>query len=582
MTVSLFRMAWLLLLTTVLAHPLFAQFSPGELSSSHAHLEGMNQCTSCHELGKKIDGNKCLDCHTLIRTRVSAGKGFHGSASVRNKECVACHVDHKGRSFDMIKWEGGRSSFAHDQTGFVLEGRHRTDRCESCHKPAFVKDQAVIARASEGLSLSKTYLGLSTTCQSCHFDEHRGQLDKKCTTCHDLEDWKKSAEMLFDHNKARFKLTGKHAETDCIKCHKPVADARKKPDGGTDPDYLKFTGLKFDRCTACHVDPHQGRFGQNCEKCHMPGGWQNVTISGFDHSKTGYPLTGKHLAVECDQCHKPDKTKKRVFKGLAHDECIRCHEDVHAGQLADRTDKGRCESCHQTSGFVPSLFTVDLHNHQARYKLTGAHVAVACNQCHPKSHGDDFTRLSGLPTRVDSPTVVLHFQSTRCADCHKDAHHGQFDERIREQGCESCHASVDDWKVLSFDHNRDSKFPLQGKHASVACEKCHPVRTHDAGGVFTVFKPLSVQCQSCHADIHYGQFASPSSHETTCDGCHTANGFKPSTFDHNRQSRFKLDGAHEKVPCEKCHLSVTLVNGAATKVYKPVDVRCASCHATME
>ena len=63
MSTDLFRSTLVAGLFVLLQGQLHAQFSPGELTSSHASLEGINHCTSCHELGKKIDGNKCLECH---------------------------------------------------------------------------------------------------------------------------------------------------------------------------------------------------------------------------------------------------------------------------------------------------------------------------------------------------------------------------------------------------------------------------------------------------------------------------------------------------------------------------------------
>jgi hypothetical protein len=559
----------------------FAQFSPGELASAHAHLEGLDNCTQCHELGKKIDGNKCMDCHNLIRARVNAGRGFHASSSVRGKECVTCHIDHKGRDFDMVKWEGGRDRFDHDRAGYTLDGKHKTVDCRDCHKPERVKDKAVIARVNEGLSLKRTYLGLSADCGSCHFDEHRAQFSQPCSDCHTAEDWKQSAAAKFDHDRARFRLTGRHAEVSCQSCHKPVSDVRKKPDGSTDADYMRFRGLKFDRCIACHVDPHEGRFGTNCEKCHIPGGWKNVKISGFDHSKTGFPLTGLHLGVACEKCHKPNPKKRSVYKGLSHERCRDCHTDWHLGQLDRRKDAGACESCHHTAGFSPSLFTLAMHNQQSRYLLDGAHVTIPCVSCHVKSARDEFTARTGLDRKPDTATVVLRFASQRCLDCHSDAHHGQFTERIKKDGCEGCHR-VDAWNLLAFDHDRDSRFALRGKHKSLACVRCHAEVFRSGGREYRKYKPLSMLCESCHKDVHFGQFVkhgSSTESQVACDACHTEGGFKPVLFNHNTQSRFALTGAHEKTPCSACHKAVVLNNGMSVVVYKPIDTKCSTCHA---
>ena len=45
---------------------IIAQISPGKLTDAHAHLEGMGNCTQCHDLGNKVPDQKCLACHTEI------------------------------------------------------------------------------------------------------------------------------------------------------------------------------------------------------------------------------------------------------------------------------------------------------------------------------------------------------------------------------------------------------------------------------------------------------------------------------------------------------------------------------------
>ncbi|MBL7959585.1 hypothetical protein JNL27_05030 [bacterium] len=561
----------------------FPQFSPGDLSKAHAHLEGLDNCTQCHDLGKKINGGKCLQCHVLIKTRIDHNIGFHSSSQVRNKECIQCHTEHRGYGFDMIKWESGRSGFDHVQTGYLLEGKHKTAKCESCHKPEHIKDAAVRSRTNDDQYLSKTFLGLTQQCSNCHFDEHRNHLSQLCIKCHDFENWKTSAEQKFDHSATRFPLTGKHSLAACLQCHPLTLDSKQKPGGGVDLDYLKFTNIKFDKCTACHTDPHNNAFGQKCEKCHVPGGWQNVIISGFDHSKTNFPLTGKHLVVNCEKCHQPDIRKKAAYKNIKHDECRDCHTDIHAGQFAERADKGKCESCHNTKGFIPSQYSITRHN-QIKFQLTGAHAAVTCIQCHVTLSPSEFILKIGTSIKPADSTTVFRFASLACASCHADIHKEQFKEKIDRTGCESCH-KADSWSALIFDHNKDSKFPLNNKHAGIACSKCHLPDPEYAP--YLKYKGTSSLCESCHFDVHFGQFAQyqelGSDHPITlCDRCHSDAGFKHLNFDHSAKSRFTLTGAHEKVACSKCHRAVTLNNGMTTIVYKPIEIKCSSCHANLE
>lgn len=557
-----------------------AQISPGELAHSHAHLEGITNCTNCHELGQKISSQKCLDCHTLIQSRISQNKGYHASKAVRNRTCIECHKDHLGRDFQMVEWESGKEKFNHDLTGYVLEGKHKGLKCESCHKPARIRDNAVIQRKNDGLKLESTFLGVSRECMNCHFDEHRGQLGKDCYSCHDYNDWKKSGEAKFDHSQTRFPLLGKHSLVTCVQCHPLMKEPKKKEDGSLDADYMKFKITKFDRCTYCHKDPHEGKFGLNCQKCHTPGGWLNVTISGFDHSKTNYPLTGKHVNVNCLKCHQPDNKKRAVYKGLKHEFCMDCHADEHHGQFASRKDTGACESCHTTSGFIPSSFTVSLHNEQSRFKLEGSHQSVACNACHIKSSGYDFTKHTGLNEKPIKSTTVFKISQHRCVFCHADVHHGQFAEKISKTGCEECH-QTSSWDSVRFDHDKQSGFPLKGKHRDVQCFKCHKPVANAGGSDYILYKGTPKRCENCHQDYHYGQFMQAGNQGATvaCERCHNENGFKPSVFDHNKQSVFTLSGKHEKVSCDKCHPTVTLNNRDSTILYKPVSAKCSSCHA---
>ena len=81
----------------------FAQLSPGKLSSAHEHLEGLSNCTKCHDLGNQVSENKCLDCHTEINTLIENKRGYHPSVEVKNKACVDCNSEHHGRAFDGLR-----------------------------------------------------------------------------------------------------------------------------------------------------------------------------------------------------------------------------------------------------------------------------------------------------------------------------------------------------------------------------------------------------------------------------------------------------------------------------------------------
>jgi hypothetical protein len=86
----------------------------------------------------------------------------------------------------------------------------------------------------------------------------------------------------------------------------------------------------------------------------------------------------------------------------------------------------------------------------------------------------------------------------RCADCHRTPHGDQFASRPGGDDCGACH-NVDRFSPADhFDHDRDSRFPLKGAHAHVACRKCHDAQTEVNGKAAVVFRRVSMLCESCH------------------------------------------------------------------------------------
>ena len=99
------RILPIMLLLTFFSGRLAAQLSPGELSNAHKDLEGISNCTKCHDLGSKVSNTKCLECHKEIKSRIDRNEGFHVSWEVKGKDCATCHSDHHGRKFDMIRFD---------------------------------------------------------------------------------------------------------------------------------------------------------------------------------------------------------------------------------------------------------------------------------------------------------------------------------------------------------------------------------------------------------------------------------------------------------------------------------------------
>jgi len=101
---------------------IIAQISPGDLTKAHADLEGISNCTKCHEIGEKVLSSKCLDCHKEIKSLVIANRGYHAYSEVKKRECASCHNEHHGRNFRIVNFN--EDDFDHNKTGFKLTGAH--------------------------------------------------------------------------------------------------------------------------------------------------------------------------------------------------------------------------------------------------------------------------------------------------------------------------------------------------------------------------------------------------------------------------------------------------------------------------
>lgn len=564
-------------------------FSPGPLSRPHADLEGLSNCTECHPAGGQLSAETCLLCHKELEGRWKRGAGYHGRLPAEKKgTCEACHHEHQGRDFALVSWgKAGRLGFEHKLTGWPLDGAHLEQKCEGCHERRRIKEPAIL-KLLEKQPKRQTYLGVGDGCAACHFDEHRGQVGADCKACHDTREFKKAPG--FDHDDTDYPLRGKHVKVACKLCHPTLKDLEGKaafpPAKGE--AYLKYEPLEFKACTDCHKDPHEGRFGNRCQSCHVVEGWQIVRDGRKDrefHAKTRYPLEGEHEDVECRACHGPWPGKKAKFKGLPFAECGGCHPDAHVGQvtIAKKAGLSGCSACHTVDGFAPARFDAEAHQ-KTSYRLEGAHRVVGCRSCHPPAP----SVLERVPAQTRrqlaqqrrrplfSPAQLqLKLKTDRCDSCHRDVHAGQF-----KAACASCHRT-DTFRLPAFDHAK-TRYPLEGAHAPVACGKCHGA---DDKGVVR-YAPLPLTCEACHQDVHLGQFADRQADRQArgakpadCARCHGVKAWKELNFRHQPPfTAYVLEGRHAKVKCERCHPQVALGKGAKASRYKPLPTECEGCH----
>lgn len=332
----------------------------------------------------------------------------------------------------------------------------------------------------------------------------------------------------------------------------------------------EISGVK---CLACHTEIkkeltakrgyHFAVSEKNCVACHKDHLGKDAQITlvdrvRFDHSKTGFTLTGKHASKKCEDCHTARfikvaeiaKKGRKTSLGL-NSACVSCHEDVHRGTVGTE-----CNSCHVTTAWKPA----PLFDHsRTEFALLGKHRDVGCDKCH-----------NVATTGIDPKMPILATKSfADCTPCHASPHNVKFSSQL----CGSCHVPTGwrDVREARFNHDITG-FRLLGKHALVKCEKCHKPSKRIPGG--RVLKMPHDKCTDCHEDHHQGEFWVKYSND--CAKCHTVDGYSPSTFTLARhdESRFVLTGAHTAVPCGRCHNA----SDGERSVYHFISLKCETCH----
>ena len=430
-----------LITTLLIAGYAYAQggllYSPGPLNAQGgemlggvtSHAETGGECKACHVApwGSAKMEDRCVDCHGNIAIQMRDVATMHGSMLTDKPDlrCRFCHPEHRGPDAKLT--ELGDQSFPHEVVGYSLAGHQFTvtreafvcsdchaddiskfdlQTCDTCHRLmdfgymtahrlAFGSAcldchdgaDSLVSKFDHNRFVFKTvgkHAGLpcvqchvdarsmadlqavSPDCYSCHYrdEPHDGRYGTSCGECHTENGWTPAK---FDHDLSAFKLEGEHAEAGCDSCHKNNV----------------FVGTPAD-CYSCHQreDEHNGRFGTDCAACHNPTDWNDAD---FDHNKSNFPLTGRHVTVVCEGCHSSGQ-----FTGLSTT-CVSCHADpvFHAGMFG--LD---CAACHTANNWF------------AEY--TGRHPGIADEGGRGVNHGGASCRDCHQPTLHTYTCLACH------------------------------------------------------------------------------------------------------------------------------------------------------------------------------
>ncbi|QDV05773.1 Class III cytochrome C family protein [Planctomycetes bacterium Poly30] len=564
---------------------------------AHRFLGLRQACVSCHEdVHEGRYQTSCVDCHDQHT--------FEAQRFVDHSTFLELEGGHAGLSCAECHAEGSTHSIAALRGPESARPEHRS--CAVCHDVPHSESFVLNAAATSGVARAATLRGVPANqlCANCHASEHLS--------------FAEDAEALSPalHAASGFPLAAPHDVQDCAQCHEPALAYGER-----------YPGRDADTCAACHDDVHGGQFQglafapvsadstqslvaflggsvdeQGCLACHARTHFEPHTFGVEAHASTDLPLTGAHLESECAACHGPAEELGGAarFHGVAH-RCEACHADAHRGFFDEvlaaepagpdeplALKHGDCARCHDTNSFgTAHRIGTDAefdHERWTGYALTGAHGVAECTSCHtPRENPDETGRLFGA-------VADLYGEVKGCASCHDDVHEGQFDRRRLpasidgRSDCARCHttASFRD-QPHGFDHGRWTGWPLADAHAATECSSCHePMRRPDEIGR-TWRRAAGTGCASCHESPHGDQFEAPRPKD--CVKCHeSALAFSVLSFDHDLESRFPLDEAHEAVACADCHKPEpqTAPNQPDLVRYRPLSTECVDCHGVHE
>jgi hypothetical protein len=126
---------------------------------------------------------KCEVCHKVQTAAFPAGKGTARRLKGIATACASCHDDthagqlgascqgcHTTHTFAVTRYTHRNARGLRD----FFKGRHELTRCKDCHVP--------VAPRTGGTAVPS--YRISTACESCHDDVHRGSLGTNCGMCH--------------------------------------------------------------------------------------------------------------------------------------------------------------------------------------------------------------------------------------------------------------------------------------------------------------------------------------------------------------------------------------------------------------
>ena len=394
------------------------------LTGAHA----TTPCASCHTNNNynfTSANTDCYGCHQSNWTSTQTMGGNvpnHVTAGFPTSLCSQCH--------DTTNWAD--STFNHANTGFPLTGLHASVQCAQCH----------LNNNYSTLSIQPTDCG-NAGCHQTDWNNTNNPVHSaagttfatsNCGNCHTTAN--PFTTTSWNHTTTGWTLVGNHqmspagAVTNCNQCHVSnnynltVTDCWNSGCHTADWNSTASLGGAVPNHVAAQFPTSM------CATCHDTINWAD---GKFDHSTTGWALTGGHVVPTaggvqaCTDCH----VGNNYSLTSANTACYGCHvtqwnsTQTLGGSVPNHIAAGyptTCDSCHTTTTWLGATF-----NHT--YFPIPHHGSV-CNDCHQVSTDySSFTCINCHTTTAHQQTQTVNehngvngfvYGPETCYNCHKN------------------------------------------------------------------------------------------------------------------------------------------------------------------
>ena len=383
-------------------------------------------CANCHVNNNyKLASTDCYGCHTADWNKTQTLGGNvpnHVSAGFPTSQCSQCH--------DTTNWAD--STFNHANTGFPLTGLHASVQCAQCH----------LNNNYSTLSIQPTDCGnagchqtdWSSTNNPVHSAAETTFAASNCGNCHTTAN--AFTTTSWTHTTTGWALAGNHqmspagVVTNCNQCHVgnnynlTVTDCYNSGCHTTDWNSTQTLGGAVPNHVAAQFPTSM------CSTCHDTINWAD---GKFDHSTTGWALTGGHVVPTaggvqaCTDCH----VNNNYSLTSANTACYGCHvtqwnsTQTLGGSVPNHIAAGyptTCDTCHTTSTWLGATFT---HTY-----FPIPHHGSVCSDCHQVSTDySSFTCINCHTTTAHQQTSTVNehagvngfvYGPETCYNCHKN------------------------------------------------------------------------------------------------------------------------------------------------------------------